>query len=152
MKLRRRDQLLAQIGRRIDQKPVTAIGADRNRSLGALELGMFGSRCQANQTFAIPLRNTTTGRDAEDDDAKHDPSPGDSKYFEGGRRHNHDPTIGNVSRLEVYFKLKREAVALGHLRAAHAYMLISMPTGTSTILGVFQAILALSFSTFSPIN
>jgi hypothetical protein len=26
------------------------------------------------------------------------------------------------------------------LRAAHAYMLISMPTGTSTILGVFQAI------------
>jgi hypothetical protein len=29
------------------------------------------------------------------------------------------------------------------LRAAHAYMLISMPTGTSTIFGVFQAILAL---------
>jgi len=30
-----------------------------------------------------------------------------------------------------------------YLRAAHAYMLISMPTGTSTIFGVFQAILAL---------
>jgi hypothetical protein len=30
-----------------------------------------------------------------------------------------------------------------YLRAAQAYMLISMPTGTSTILGVFQAILAL---------
>jgi hypothetical protein len=29
------------------------------------------------------------------------------------------------------------------LRAAHIYMLISMPTGTSTIFGVFQAILAL---------
>jgi len=29
------------------------------------------------------------------------------------------------------------------LRAAHAYMLISMPTGTSTIFGAFQAILAL---------
>jgi hypothetical protein len=27
-----------------------------------------------------------------------------------------------------------------YLRAAQAYMLISMPTGTSTILGVFQAI------------
>ena len=27
-----------------------------------------------------------------------------------------------------------------YLRAAHAYMLISMPTGTSTILGAFQAI------------
>jgi hypothetical protein len=30
-----------------------------------------------------------------------------------------------------------------YLRAAHAYILISMPTGTSTIFGVFQAILAL---------
>ncbi len=28
----------------------------------------------------------------------------------------------------------------GYLRAAQAYMLISMPTGTSTIFGVFQAI------------
>ena len=32
-----------------------------------------------------------------------------------------------------------------YLRAAQAYMLISMPTGTSTILGVFQAIF-LSFN------
>jgi hypothetical protein len=39
--------------------------------------------------------------------------------------------------------LKREAIVAAYLRAAHAYMLISMPTGTSTILGVFQAILAL---------
>jgi hypothetical protein len=30
-----------------------------------------------------------------------------------------------------------------YLRAAQAYMLISMPTETSTIFGVFQAILAL---------
>ena len=30
-----------------------------------------------------------------------------------------------------------------YLRAAQAYMLISMPTGTSTIFGAFQAILAL---------
>jgi hypothetical protein len=149
MKLRRRDQLLAQIGRRIDQKPVIAIGADRNRSLGAPEFGMFGSRRQANRTSAIPLRNTTTGRGAQDDDAKHDPSPGDSRYFEGGRHHDHDPMIGNVSRLEVHLKVKRKAVALAYLRAAHAYMLISMPTGTSTIFGVFQAIWALSFSTFS---
>jgi hypothetical protein len=36
--------------------------------------------------------------------------------------------------------LKREAVAAAYLRAAHAYILISMPTGTSTIFGVFQAI------------
>src|SRR6202171_295242 len=145
MKLRRRDQLLAQIGRRIDQKPVSAIGADRNRSLGALEFGMFGSRCQANRTSAIPLRNTTTGRGAQDDDAKHDPSPGDSRYFEGGHRHPHGPPIGNVSRLEVHLKSKRDAVALAYLRAAHAYILISMPTGTSTIFGVFQAILGSPF-------
>ena len=39
--------------------------------------------------------------------------------------------------------LKRNAVAAAYLRAAHAYMLISMPTGTSTIFGAFQAILAL---------
>jgi hypothetical protein len=31
-------------------------------------------------------------------------------------------------------------VAFAYLRAAQAYMLISMPTGTSTIFGVFQAI------------
>jgi hypothetical protein len=28
---------------------------------------------------------------------------------------------------------------VAYLRAAQAYMLISMPTGTSTIFGVFQA-------------
>src|SRR5438552_16892634 len=119
MKPRRRDQLLAQIGRRIDQKPVTAIGADRNRSLGALKFGMFGSRRQANRTSAIPLRNTTTGRDAQDDDAKNDPSPGDSKYVDGGRRYDHDPTVGNVSRLEVHLQSRRDAVALAYLRSAH---------------------------------
>jgi hypothetical protein len=36
--------------------------------------------------------------------------------------------------------VKSEAVATAYLRAAHAYMLISMPTGTSTIFGAFQAI------------
>src|ERR1022692_1932878 len=147
VKLRRRDQLLAQIGRGIDQKPVVAVGADRNRGLSALKSGI-GSGHQANRTSAIPLRNATTCRGAQDDDAKHDPSPGDSrtlifKSFEGGRRHGHGPAIRNVSRLEVHLKSKREAVAAAYLRAAHAYMLISMPTGTSTIFGVFQAILAL---------
>jgi hypothetical protein len=76
VKLWRCDQLLAQIGRRIDQEPVIAVGADRDRSLGALKLGMLGSRCQANRATAIPLRNATTCRGAQDDDAKHDPSPG----------------------------------------------------------------------------
>jgi hypothetical protein len=44
-----------------------------------------------------------------------------------------------VSRPEVHLQ-SREAVAAAYLRAAQAYMLISMPTGTSTIFGVFQAI------------
>jgi hypothetical protein len=39
--------------------------------------------------------------------------------------------------------VKLELAEAAYLRAAHAYMLISMPTGTSTIFGVFQAILAL---------
>jgi hypothetical protein len=52
------------------------------------------------------------------------------------------PLPGAVSRQEVHLKSKREAVAAAYLRTAHAYMLISMPTGTSTIFGVFQAILA----------
>jgi len=38
---------------------------------------------------------------------------------------------------------QNEAIAAAYLRAAQAYILISMPTGTSTIFGAFQAILAL---------
>jgi hypothetical protein len=66
-----------------------------------------------------------------------------SKSFEGGHRHGCEPAIGIVSRLEVHLSQKREAVVAAYLRAAHIYILISMPTGTSTIFGVFQAILAL---------
>jgi hypothetical protein len=33
----------------------------------------------------------------------------------------------------------RASRSVAYLRAAQAYMLISMPTGTSTIFGVFQA-------------
>jgi hypothetical protein len=50
-------------------------------------------------------------------------------------------------------KVEREAPVLeaakssrrDYLRAAQAYMLISMPTGTSTIFGVFQVIGVSSF-------
>src|ERR1019366_10400268 len=85
------DQLLAQIGGGIDQKPVIAIGADRNRGLGALKF-RIGSRRQANRTSAIPLRNATTCRGAQDDDAKHDPSPGDSNVSKV------DTSIGTIPR------------------------------------------------------
>jgi hypothetical protein len=53
------------------------------------------------------------------------------------------PEIGSVPRLEVHLRQNVKANASAYLRAAQAYMLISMPTGTSTIFGVFQAILAL---------
>ena len=116
---------------------------------------MLGSRFPANRTSAIPLRNTTTCRGAQDDDAKHDPSPGISnalnstfnyKRFEGGHQHVHGPDSGTCHAWRSTC-VKREAYAAAYLRAAHAYMLISMPTGTSTIFGVFQAILALLVET-----
>ena len=65
-------------------------------------------------------------------------SKADSK---GGRR-RHDPRSGRITPggpPASSMKLPR----IAYLRAAHAYMLISMPTGTSTIFGVFQAMLAL---------
>jgi hypothetical protein len=43
---------------------------------------MFASCCQAHRTSAIPLRDTAACRGAQDDDAKHDPSPGDSRLEE----------------------------------------------------------------------
>jgi hypothetical protein len=49
-------------------------------------------------------------------------------------------------RPEVHLrKIGKDAAA--YLRVAHIYMLISMPTDTSTIFGAFQAILLLSLVT-----
>src|SRR5207245_7083654 len=95
----------------------------------------------------------------QDDDAKHDPSllevrsfAGCSskrfekpKRFKGGHRrtrlHRRERvTPGSPPASNVEF-------AVRYLRAAHAYMLISMPTGTSTILGDFVAHLESFFST-----
>ena len=51
----------------------------------------------------------------------------------------HSSTVGNVSGPEVHLR-ENVSVASAYLRVAHIYMLISMPTGTSTILGAFHAI------------
>ena len=51
----------------------------------------------------------------------------------------HDPAIGNVSDPEVHLREMMKCAA-AYLRVAHIYMLISMPTDTSTIFGAFQAI------------
>jgi hypothetical protein len=67
--------LLAQIGRGIDQKPVVPVGTDCDGGLGALKFSVPGSRGLTHLAAAIPLRDATTCRGAQDDDAKHDPSP-----------------------------------------------------------------------------
>src|SRR6476660_6811601 len=107
MKLRGCDQLLAQIGRGVDQKPVFAVCTDCDRGLRALKLGMFGSRRPANRTSAIPLRDATTRRGAQDDDAKHDPSPGYSnryKRYEVAAGSRHSSAIGSLSGPEVHLR------------------------------------------------
>ena len=58
-------------------------------------------------------------------------------------------TIGNVSDPEAHLREIMKCAA-AYLRVAHIYMLISMPTDTSTIFGVFQAIwLSLCYRTHS---
>jgi hypothetical protein len=63
--------------------------------------------------------------------------------FEVDTLHLHDPARDRATP-EVHL-VSRVKLWRPYLRAAHAYMLISMPTGTSTIFGVFQAILAFLF-------
>ena len=71
-----------------------------------------------------------------------------SKRYEAPKRYEVDSghktqfRARNVSGPKIHLA-KPLAIAAGYFRAAHAYMLISMPTGTSTIFGAFQAILAL---------
>ena len=62
-----------------------------------------------------------------------------SKRYEVDTGLRHKSTIGNVSGPEVHLREMRSDAA-AYLRVAHIYMLISMPTGTSTIFGAFQAI------------
>ena len=64
--------------------------------------------------------------------------------FKGGRGVKVTPSQARHSRQSTLFE--KDAFAAAYLRAAQAYMLISMPTGTSTIFGAFQAILALHFN------
>jgi hypothetical protein len=52
----------------------------------------------------------------------------------------HIPEAAVKQSASVKMQSLRQSFASPYLRAAQAYMLISMPTGTSTILGVFQAI------------
>jgi hypothetical protein len=60
--------------------------------------------------------------------------------------------MGNVSGPEVHLR-EIEMRCRAYLRVAHIYMLISMPTDTSTIFGAFQAIwLSLCYRTDSALG
>jgi len=52
------------------------------------------------------------------------------------------PLAGRLPRLDAEVSARAAQIVFdtAYLRAAQAYMLISMPTGTSTIFGVFQVI------------
>src|ERR1700722_8237229 len=63
-----------------------------------------------------------------------------SKKFGGGHRCCAQSPEGSFVTTGGPPPWKYGTVAFAYLRAAQAYMLISMPTGTSTIFGVFQAI------------
>jgi hypothetical protein len=71
-------------------------------------------------------------------------SPAASKFWSGA-----PPGCKQRGRLN-----RADRPCANYLRAAQAYMLISMPTGTSTILGVFQvigfSILGILGATFAP--
>ena len=70
-----------------------------------------------------------------------DPAKTVLRNFKGGRGVKSAPLEARHSRQSTLFK--KMLCTAAYLRAAQAYMLISMPTGTSTIFGAFQAILAL---------
>ena len=105
-------------------------------------LGIPG-RCRlAKRTETIPLRNTAAANGHPDRREKHcSPEPQTSEQ----KIRRWPPLLCSVPEPGAFTTgnpppWKCEAVVSAYLRAAQAYMLISMPTGTSTIFGVFQAI------------
>src|SRR6201996_861425 len=106
---------------------------------------MLAARLPAHFATAIPLRYAAAGGCAQDDDAKHDPSPDKTETgLQIPRRWTPVQTrhlVGACRRSSTgveYVNCRRS-----YLRVALTYMFISMPHGTSTIFGAFQAILAL---------
>src|SRR6185437_5626373 len=152
MKLGGRYQLLAEVGGGVDEEPVPTVGAECDRGLRALQLRMVVSRGPAHLASAIPLRNAAARRGAQDDDAEHDPSPGDSlrdrSELEDTRKPQRWPSVRARPPYPGTCRARRSTLSdvkirSAYLRVALTYMLISMPQGTSTIFGAFQAILAL---------
>jgi hypothetical protein len=91
----------------------------------------------------ISLRKTAANA-AKRSDAKHS-SAGSSnqrtkKFSEVAADVANGPQIGSIVTTGESTSVECGVVANAYLRAAQAYMLISMPTGTSMIFGVFQVI------------
>jgi hypothetical protein len=88
------------------------------------------------------LQNTAAGR-GQADDAKRQPGGLDQrskKFSEVAAETANGSRIGSIVTTCGSTSVECGAVANAYLRAAQAYMLISMPTGTSMIFGVLQVI------------
>jgi hypothetical protein len=87
------------------------------------------------------LRNTAAGR-GQADDAKRQPGAwiNEAKISEVAAETANASRIGSIVTTCGSTSVECRAVANAYLRAAQAYMLISMPTGTSMIFGVLQII------------
>jgi hypothetical protein len=91
---------------------------------------------------AIPLQNAATGYGYP---KRHETivsryQINDQKISEVAAVTARSPRSGSTCHSRQSTSVGIRSVAFAYLRAAQAYMLISMPTGTSTIFGVFQAI------------
>ena len=71
--------LLAQIGRGVDQKPVLAVGTDGDRSLVAADIELARARITAVVAAAIPLRHAAACRGTEYEDFSHSGKPRQAK-------------------------------------------------------------------------
>ena len=76
-----------------------------------LKLRMLAARLPAYLAAAIPLRYAAAGRCAQDDDAKHDPSPENEnagkfrpKYHEGGHLGPRMSRVEDTLRPEVHLR------------------------------------------------
>src|SRR3954471_9107961 len=88
MQLWRGIQLLAEVGGGVDQEPMLAVATEGDRGLGPLQLLAVFTGCPAALAAAIPLRHSAAGCGAQDDDAKHDPSPGGNAARGGSGKHS----------------------------------------------------------------
>jgi hypothetical protein len=101
-------------------------------------------RCRlAERKIAIPFRNTAAAHGQAERRKTvvcREPKSASQKFSEVAADVANGLRIGSIVTTGWSTSVECGAVANAYLRAAQAYMLISMPTGTSMIFGVFQVI------------